>query len=253
MSFTGNMSAMIIAEYILSQKQEKGTLPNNGTLIKSIVSTNMADAIAKEYKLELINVLTGFKYIGEQIKKFEESKEKEYVFGFEESYGCLVGTHARDKDAIVAVMLLCEAAAFYKKQGLTLWDQMINLYEKYGYYKEGIVSLTMEGAEGAEKIQAILEKLRKNVPTQFGTYKIIQAKDYHTSQSKNLLTKETTTINLPKSNVLYYDLEDNGWCCVRPSGTEPKIKFYMGIKAQTNEQSNNKLEELKQAVLKEIE
>ena len=253
MSFTGNMSAMIIAEYILSQKKEKGILPEKGVLIKSIVSTNMADAIAKEYGLELIDVLTGFKYIGEQIKKIEENKEKEYVFGFEESYGCLVGTHARDKDAIVAVMLLCEAAAFYKKQGLTLWEQMIKLYQKYGYYKEGIVALTMEGADGAEKIQAILERLRKNVPTQFGTDKIIQAKDYRSSQSKNMLTNEITTINLPKSNVLYYDLEDNGWCCVRPSGTEPKIKFYMGIKAETDEQANCKLEGLKQAILKEVE
>lgn len=253
MSFTGNMSAMVLAEYVLSQKQAKGSLPKNGTLIKSIVSTNMADAIAKEYGLELIEVLTGFKYIGEQIKKMEQNKQKEYVFGFEESYGCLVGTHARDKDAIVAVMLLCEAVAFYKKQGLTLWDQMINLYEKYGYYKEGIISLTMEGADGAEKIQAILEKLRKNVPSQFGTYKIINAKDYRSGESKNMLTNTITTIDLPKSNVLYYDLENNGWCCVRPSGTEPKIKFYMGIKAKTSEQSNNAIEELKQAILKEIE
>ena len=253
MSFTGNMSAMIIAEYVISQKQAKGILPKNGTLIKSIVSTNMADAIAQEYGLELIDVLTGFKYIGEQIKKFEENNEKEYVFGFEESYGCLVGTHARDKDAIVAVMLLCEAATFYKRQGLTLWDQMINLYEKYGYYKEGIVALTMEGADGAEKIQAILEKLRKNVPTKFGSYNIVNAKDYSISQSKNMQTGETITINLPKSNVLYYDLEDNGWCCVRPSGTEPKIKFYMGIKAKTNEEADQKLEELKKAVLEEVE
>ncbi len=250
MAFTGNMSAMLIAEYILSQKQQKGILPENGVLIKSIVSTNMADAIAKNYNLELIEVLTGFKYIGEKIKEFEKTKEKEYVFGFEESYGCLVGTHARDKDGICAVMLLCEAAAYYKKQGLTLWDQMINIYEKYGYYKEGITSITMEGADGAEKIKQIMEKLRNSVPTEFGEYKVIKVKDYKTSECKNLQTNDITNINLPTSNVLYYDLENDGWCCVRPSGTEPKIKFYMGIKGASNEEANTKLENLKQEVSK---
>lgn len=252
-AFTGNMSAMIIAEYIISQKQEKGILPKNGTLIKSIVSTNMADAIAKQYNLELIEVLTGFKYIGEQIKNMEQTKQKKYVFGFEESYGCLVGTHARDKDAIVAVMLLAEAAAFYKKQGITLWDQMINLYEKYGYYKEGITSLTMEGADGAEKIKQIMEKLRTNKPTKFAQYKIEQAKDYNTGICKNMQTGNETTINLPKSNVLYYDLENNGWCCVRPSGTEPKIKFYMGIKAKTNQEAQQQLEELRKSILEFVQ
>ena len=250
MAFTGNMSAMLIAEYILSQKQQKGILPENGVLIKSIVSTNMADAIAKNYNLELIEVLTGFKYIGEKIKEFEKTKEKEYVFGFEESYGCLVGTHARDKDGICAVMLLCEAAAYYKKQGLTLWDQMINIYEKYGYYKEGITSITMEGADGAEKIKQIMEELRNNVPTEFGEYKVIKVKDYKTSECKDLQTENISKINLPTSNVLYYDLENDGWCCVRPSGTEPKIKFYMGVKGKTNEEANTKLENLKQAISK---
>ncbi len=250
MAFTGNMSAMLIAEYILNQKQQKDILPKNGVLIKSIVSTNMADAIAKEYNLELIEVLTGFKYIGEKIKEFEKTHEKEYVFGFEESYGCLVGTHARDKDGICAVMMLCEAAAFYKKQGLTLWDQMIKMYEKYGYYKEGITSITMEGADGAEKIKQIMEELRNNVPTEFGEYKVIKVKDYKTSECKDLQTNNISKINLPTSNVLYYDLENDGWCCVRPSGTEPKIKFYMGVKGKTNEEANTKLENLKQAISK---
>lgn len=249
MPFTGNMSAMVIAEYILSEKQKNGTLPINGALIKSIVSTNMADAIAKEYKVKLIEVLTGFKYIGEQIKKFEKTHEYEYVFGFEESYGCLVGTHARDKDGICAVMMLCEAAAFYKKQGLTLWDQMINIYEKYGYYKEGITAVTMEGADGAEKIKQIMEKLRNNAPISFGKYKVTNAKDYKTSECKNLETNETTKIDLPSSNVLYYDLEDNGWCCVRPSGTEPKIKFYIGVKGTSMQDAEEKLEDLRKAVL----
>lgn len=251
-AFTGNMSAMIIAEYIISQKQEKRILPKNGALITTIVSTNMAHAIAKEYNLELIEVLTGFKYIGEQIKNMEETKQKEYVFGFEESYGCLVGTHARDKDAIVAVMLLCEAVAFYKKQGLTLWDQMINLYEKYGYYKEGLATITMEGADGAEKIKEVMEKLKQNKPTEFGEYKVIKTKDYKESTCIDMETGKESIINLPKSNVLYYDLEDNGWCCVRPSGTEPKIKFYMGVKAKTNEEADKKLSKLKQKVLEKV-
>lgn len=251
MPFTGNMSAMLIAEYILSQTKDK--LPKNGTLIKSIVSTNMADAIAKEYHLTLVEVLTGFKYIGEKIKEYEQTKEYEYVFGFEESYGCLVGTHARDKDGIIAVMLLAEAAAFYKKQGLTLWDQMIRIYEKYGYYKEGITSLTMEGADGAEKIKEMMESLRSNAPKAFGTFAITYAKDYQTSENKNVQTGEVNKIDLPISNVLYYALEENGWCCVRPSGTEPKIKFYMGVKAKTEQEANQKLESLREEVLKVVE
>jgi phosphoglucomutase len=252
MSFTGNMSAMLIAEYILSQKKENGTLPKNGAFVKSIVSTNLADAISKYYGTTLIEVLTGFKYIGEKMTQFEKTKEYEYVFGFEESYGCLVGNHARDKDGICAVMMLAEAAAYYKKQGLTLWDQMINIYEKYGYYKEGISSITMEGADGAEKINQIMEKLRNNAPQSFGKYKVVRAKDYKTSICKNLQTGKAQKIDLPTSNVLYYDLEDDAWCCARPSGTEPKIKFYMGVKGTSMNDANTKLEELKNAVLSVI-
>jgi len=250
MSFTGNMSALLIAEYELSQKKAKGILPQNGALITTIVSSNMASAIAKEYDVKLIEVLTGFKYIGEQIKLFEKTKENEYVFGFEESYGCLIGTHARDKDAIVAVMALCEAAAYYKNEDLTLWDQMINIYEKYGYYKEGQIAITMKGIDGAEKIKAILENLRKNPPKTLANYDVIETRDYESGVIQNCLTQEKSTTGLPKSNVLYYDLQDNAWCCVRPSGTEPKIKFYIGVKGNSLEDADKKLEELTDAVKK---
>lgn len=248
MPFTGNMSALLIAEYELSQKKEKGLLPKNGALITTIVSSNMAEAIANEYNVKLIEVLTGFKYIGEQIKHFEKTKEYEYVFGFEESYGCLIGTHARDKDAIVAVMTLCEAAAYYKNKNLTLWDQMINIYEKYGYYKEGQISITMQGIDGAEKIKTILNNLRNNSPKTIGQYKVIEARDYDAGIVENYETGEKSETKLPKSNVLYYQLEDSAWCCVRPSGTEPKIKFYIGIKGNSMDDAEIKLQELSNAI-----
>ena len=253
MPFTGNMSAMLIAEYLLSQRQEKGTLHDNGAFITTIVSTDMAKAIAANYNLKLIEVLTGFKYIGEQIKWFEENKTYEYEFGFEESYGCLVGTHARDKDAIVAVMTLCEAAAYYRSKGITLWDQMINIYEKYGYYREGLKSLTLKGSQGASKMQEILDDLRNNIPTEFGPYKVLEAKDYKFDKIIDMQTKAVTTTGLPASNVLYYQLNDNAWCCVRPSGTEPKIKFYVGVKGNSFEDSIKKMEELIEAVMNRVQ
>lgn len=250
MPFTGNMSGMLIAEYILSQRKEKGLLPENGALITSIVSTNLAKAVANEYNLKLIEVLTGFKFIGEKMKIFDETNEYSYQFGFEESYGCLVGTHARDKDAIVAVMLLCEAAAYYKSQGITLWDQMINMYNKYGYYKEDIKSLTLEGAEGSEKIKAILNNLRQNPIEKLGNYKVLEFRDYAESTVKNMVTGEISKTDLPKSNVLYYELEKDAWCCVRPSGTEPKIKFYLGVKEESLEKAGEALKVLGEEVLK---
>lgn len=205
----------------------------------------MAGAICKSYGIKLFEVLTGFKYIGEKIKEFEENKNYEYLFGYEESYGCLIGTHARDKDAIVAVMALCEAAAFYKNQNLTLWDQMINIFEKYGYYKEGQIAITMKGIDGASKIQAILEKLRSNPPQKIGKYDVIERRDYKTKEIIDCKTGEKSESKLPGSNVLYYKLENDAWCCVRPSGTEPKIKFYVGVKENSMNDAENSIEELK--------
>ncbi len=248
-SFTGNMSGMLIAEYILNQRQANGSLPANGALVKTIVTTNMADALARDYNVKLIEVLTGFKYIGEQIKFFEQEHTYEYVFGLEESYGCLVGTHARDKDAVVAVMALCEVASWCKLQGKTLWDHMIALYEKYGYYREGLKSITLKGIDGVGKIRAIMEKLRKNPPKMFGTFKVEAVRDYKYSKRIDLNTNEENPLTLPESNVLYYELENDAWCCARPSGTEPKIKFYMGVKGSSIEESDKMLEKLTNALL----
>ncbi len=248
-SFTGNMSGLLIAEYVLSQKKAKKLMPKNGALVSTIVSSNLAIAISKEYKIDFIEVLTGFKYIGEQIRNFEATGSHEYLFGFEESYGCLVGTHARDKDAITAVMILCEAAAYYKKHGLTLWDQMIKIYEKYGFYKEGISTITLKGADGAQKIQELMNRIRNNPPKKLGDYKVLSFRDYKTGKIIDYKTEKESETGLPTSNVLYYDLEDNGWCCVRPSGTEPKVKFYMGVKGKSMEDAEKKLNNLKSAML----
>lgn len=247
-SFTGNMSGLLIAEYELSQKQERGEIPANGALIKTIVSSNLADAIAKEYNLKLVEVLTGFKYIGEQMRLFEQTGENTYMFGFEESYGCLVGTHARDKDGIAAVMALCEAAAYYKTKGYTLWDQMMNIYEKYGYYKELTVSVTKEGISGADEIKQIMENIRQNPITQLGKYKVLKFRDYKQGTIKDLEIGSVENTNLPTSNVLYFDLNNDAWCCVRPSGTEPKIKFYIGIKEKNMEDAEKSLKELAEKV-----
>lgn len=246
--FTGNMSGMLICEYEMSQKKALGILPDNGALVTTIVSSNMAQAVAKEYGMKFIECLTGFKYIGEQIKFFEQTGSNEYVFGFEESYGCLVGTHARDKDAVVAVMALCEAAAYYKTQGITLWDQMLNIYNKYGYYKEDLFTMTFKGADGAKKMQYMMDAYRKNTPKQVGAYKVLRLRDYKNDVITDLATGETTPTGLPKSNVLYFELENDAWFCVRPSGTEPKIKFYAGIKGTSLEDSAKKLDELMEAI-----
>ena len=249
MDYTGNMSALLIAEYRISQMKEKNILPKNGMLVSTIVSSNLAKAIANEYNLDFREVLTGFKNIGEQIK-IEENKPngKKYVFGFEESYGCLIDDYARDKDGISAVMSLCEAACYYRYKGITLWDQMINIYEKYGYYKEGQVSIVLEGSEGAQKISQMMENMRGNLPETIGKYKVQEFKDIKLDITKNLITGECSKTGLPTSNVLYYSLENDAWCCVRPSGTEPKIKLYMGVKANNMEKAENDLEDLKQAM-----
>ena len=246
--FTGNMSGMLICEYQMSQKKALGILPENGALVTTIVSSNMAQAVAKEYGMKFIECLTGFKYIGEQIKFFEQTGSNEYVFGFEESYGCLVGTHARDKDAVVAVMALCEAAAYYKTQGITLWDQMLNIYNKYGYYKEDLFTMTFKGADGAKKMQDMMDAYRKNTPKQVGAYKVLRLRDYKNDVITDLATGEITSTGLPKSNVLYFELEDDAWFCVRPSGTEPKIKFYAGVKGTSLEDSAKKLSDLMEAI-----
>ena len=248
MPYTGNMSALLIAEYRISQMQEKGILPADGMFITTIVSSDLAKAIAANYGLEAIEVLTGFKNIGAIMRAAEENKDKTYVFGFEESYGCLIGDYARDKDGIAAVMSLCEAAAYYKSKGLTLGEQMNNIYEKYGYYKEDQVSIVLEGAEGAEKIKEMMTNMRNKDILQIGENKVLAFKDVDRDYQKDMLTGEEKTIGLPKSNVLYYELENNCWCCVRPSGTEPKIKLYIGVKGACDKCASEALEKLKVAM-----
>ena len=248
--FNGNMTGNLIAEYILSQKKANGTLPKNGAIIKTIVSSNLTDAIAREYGVKLFSTLTGFKNIAKIIRSFEQSKQYNCLFSYEESYGCIIGTHARDKDGIVAVMTVCEAAAYYKKQGLTLWDQMIKIYEKYGYYREKQLSIVLKGAEGAQKIKKMMNQMRENPPTKIGEYIVKAVGDYETQIIHYIETGEKEETNLPKSNVLYYDLDKNAWCCVRPSGTEPKIKFYMGVCGVSLEDADRQLEILENEIKK---
>lgn len=250
---TGNMSGCLLADYEIGQRKALKGLPDDGYLIKTIVTSNLADAIAKGHGVGLIEVLTGFKFIGQQILGFETTGKGTYLFGFEESYGCLIGTHARDKDAIVATMALCEAAAYYKTQGKTLWDAMVDLYERFGYYKDGIQAITLKGIEGLQKIQEILETLRKNPPAEVGGYKVLKARDYQADTIKDIETGEVTGTGLPSSNVLYYDLTDDAWLCVRPSGTEPKVKFYYGVKGESLADADAKSEALGKEVLEMID
>ena len=247
---TGNMSGCLLENYEISQRKAvNGSLPEDGALIKTIVTTNLADAIAKGYGVKLIEVLTGFKFIGQQILGFEKSGKGSYLFGFEESYGCLIGTYARDKDAIVATMALCEAAAYYKTQGKTLWDAMIEMYEQFGYYKDDIKSVTMKGIEGLQKIQDIMNSLRQNPPAEFAGHKVVAVRDYKADTIKNLETGEVTPTGLPNSNVLYYELTNDAWVCVRPSGTEPKVKFYYGVKGTSLADADEKSAVMGKAVL----
>ncbi|MEE0202016.1 MAG: phospho-sugar mutase [Muricomes sp.] len=252
-TLTGNMSGCLLADYEIGQRRELKGLPDDGYLIKTIVTSNMADAIANYYNAGLIEVLTGFKFIGQQILGFETSGKGEYLFGFEESYGCLIGTYARDKDAIVATMALCEAAAYYKTKGMNLWDAMIAMYDRYGYYKDDIQSITLKGIEGLAKIQEILETLRRNPPTEIAGYKVLKARDYKADTIKDMATGEVTATGLPNSNVLYYDLTDDAWLCVRPSGTEPKVKFYYGVKGTSLEDADAVSEKMGKEVLAMID
>ena len=246
--FNGNMTGNLVAEYILSQKKENHTLPENGAIIKTIVSSNLTDAISEYYGVKLFSTLTGFKNIAKIIRGFEKDNTYNCLFSYEESYGCIIGTHARDKDGIVAVMTVCEAAAYYKKQGLTLWDQMLNIYKKYGYYKEKQLSIVLKGAEGAEQIKKMMDEMRKNPLAKIADYTVKAVGDYSTQKIHNNETGEDSNTNLPKSNVLYYELDKNAWCCARPSGTEPKIKFYMGVCGTSLENADMELEKLEQAI-----
>ena len=251
MTYTGNMSALLIAEYRISQMKEKGMLPEKGMFITTIVSSDLAKAIASNYGLECFEVLTGFKNIGAIMKREEEKTDGDkYVFGFEESYGCLIGDYARDKDGIAAVMALCEAACYYRANNETLWDQMNNIYKKYGFYKEDQVSIVLEGAEGAEKIKEMMTEMRNKDVENIGNYRVLTFKDVDNDYVKDMTTGAESKTGLPKSNVLYYQLENNAWCCVRPSGTEPKIKLYFGVKGKDEEDATNSLETLKDAMVK---
>ena len=251
---TGNMSGCLLANYELSQRKAvNGSLPEDGALVKTIVTTNLADAIVKGYNVKLIEVLTGFKYIGQQILGFENSGKGTYLFGFEESYGCLIGTYARDKDAIVATMALCEAAAYYKTQGKTLWDAMIDMYEEFGYYKDAIQAVTMKGIEGLQKIQEIMTTLRQNPPAEFAGHKVTAVRDYKLDEITDLATGEKKPTGLPNSNVLYYELTDDAWVCVRPSGTEPKVKFYYGVKGTSLADADEKSDAMGKAVLEMVD
>ncbi len=248
-SFTGNMSGALIAEYILREKAAKGELPENPAIIETIVTTDMLKAIAKEYNAALIEVLTGFKFIGEQIKIFEQENSYHYVFGMEESYGCLAGTYARDKDACVAVMMLCEVAAYYKTQGKTLCDAMEEMYQKYGFYQEGLATVTMKGMDGAKQIENLMAEQRKNPPKELGGFQVLRVRDYKEDKVTDMQTKQETKTGLPISNVIYYELENNAWCCVRPSGTEPKIKYYFGVKGDSAADAKEKLAKLKSDIM----
>ena len=246
---TGNMSGSLLCEYVLSQKQASGKIPADGQVVKSIVTTNLVDAVAKNYGTELIEVLTGFKWIGKQVLKNEQEGKGTYLFGMEESYGCLIGTYARDKDAISATAALCEAAAYYKEKGMTLWDAMVEMYEKYGYYKDEVKSIGLKGIEGLAKIQEIMEYFRAHTPSDFAGHKVLAVRDYKADTVKDLATGEVKPTGLPSSNVLYYELEDNAWLCVRPSGTEPKIKFYYGVKGTSLEDAVAKSEKVGESVM----
>lgn len=245
---TGNMSGSLLCEYVLSQKAAKGQIPADGEVVKSIVTTNLVDAVAAGYNCSLVECLTGFKWIGQQILKEENTGKGHYMFGLEESYGCLIGTYARDKDAVSASVALCEAAAYYKTKNMTLWDAMVAMYDKYGYYKDAVKSIGLKGIEGLAKIQNIMDTLRNNTPAKVGDYQVVSARDYQLDTIKDMATGQVEPTGLPASNVLYYDMNDGAWMCVRPSGTEPKIKFYYGVKGTSLEDADAKSKAFGEAV-----
>ena len=241
---SGNMMGVLLTEYILSQKQQEGILSKKGAIISTVVSSNMTEKIAKNYNIDYFNVLTGFKFIGEKIKQFEQTNCNEYIFGFEESYGCLAGTYARDKDAVVATMLICELAAFYKTKDMTLYEGLQEVYKKYGYFKENIKSITLKGIDGLKDMDKIMTYLRTSSPSNVNGVEVIEIRDYKLGEIKNLVDNSVSNTNLPKSNVLYFTLSDKSWFCVRPSGTEPKIKIYFGVEEDSNDAADNKLKSL---------
>ncbi len=234
-SFNGNMIGTIIAQYILREKTNNGTLPSNAAVVSTIVTTDMVKAVCKRYGVKLIETLTGFKYVGEQIKFFERDNSYEFVFGLEESYGCLAGTYARDKDACSTLTLLCEVAAYYKTRGMSLWDGMLELYDYYGAYAEKLSYIVLQGKDGLAKIGEIMSRLRHDPLGKIGEFDILAVIDYKTGERVDYKTGVVSKVDLPASDVLYYELKDDAWCAVRPSGTEPKIKFYMGTKAENYE------------------
>ncbi|TWL87517.1 Phosphoglucomutase [Bacillus licheniformis] len=250
---TGNQTGALLLHYLLSQKQQKGMLPDNGVVLKTIVTSEMGRDIAASFGLDTIDTLTGFKFIGEKIKQFEASGEYAFQFGYEESYGYLIGDFARDKDAVQAALLAVEVCAFYKKQGKSLYDGLLELYKSFGFYREGLKSLTLKGKEGAEQIAAILSTFREQPPLSIAGKDVVSAEDYLTGKRTLLKENKRETIDLPKSNVLKYFLEDGSWFCLRPSGTEPKVKFYFAVKGRTNEESEALLNQLTDEVMKKID
>ncbi|HDR8127999.1 TPA: phospho-sugar mutase [Bacillus cereus] len=249
---TGNQTGALMLEYLLSQKKENGTLPENGVVLKTIVTSEIGRTIAKAYGLDTIDTLTGFKFIGEKIRQYEESGQYEFQFGYEESYGYLIRPFCRDKDAVQSVLFACEVAAYYKSQGKTLYDGLLEVFEKYGFFREDLVSLTLKGKDGAEQIQEMMATFRENPPKEVAGLTVVAVEDYKASIVTSLQDGHKEEIHLPKSNVLKYQLEDGSWFCLRPSGTEPKIKFYFGVKDSSLQNSEQKLLTIKEDIMNRL-
>ncbi|MEH2979280.1 MULTISPECIES: phospho-sugar mutase [Bacillus amyloliquefaciens group] len=250
---TGNQTGALLLHYLLSEKKKQGALPENGVVMKTIVTSELGRAVASSFGLDTVDTLTGFKFIGEKIKEYEKSGQYTFQFGYEESYGYLIGDFARDKDAIQAALLAVEVCAFYKKQGMSLYDALLSIFKEYGYYREGLKSLTLKGKQGAEQISAILTSFRNDPPKQMAGKQITQAEDYSTGKRTVFADHHEEDIDLPKSNVLKYFLEDGSWFCLRPSGTEPKVKFYFAVKGTSLQDSEQRLAALSEAVMKTVD